>query len=410
MRFACVGGGPAGLYFSILVKQFDASNDVAVHERRSPGHKGGWGVVFWDDLLAALHDTDPITAERIAGAAFRWRGQVLDLDGERVDHEGGGYGIARATVLDILTERATALGVDVRFDSDIGSTADVGEADVIVACEGVNSTLRQAEHAHYGTEVVAGTNKYVWLGTTRVFDRFTFGLVHTDAGWIWFHAYAFDDLTSTCIIECTPETWKGLGLDTGSACENLRVLEQVFADQLKGESLMSSPGREDDTLSWLNFRTVTNEHWYSGNVVLMGDAAHTTHFSIGSGMRLAFEDAISLARELQQQPTIDAAFSAYDTDRRAALVRPQTEARFSRQWFENIDRYAGAGLPPHGLFVLLRARRDPMMPRVSPNLYYRLYKTVDSVAFLRTLRHRLGPKVRALYGKRVRRRAAKVTG
>ena len=308
-----------------------------------------------------------------------------------------------ATVLDILTERATALGVDIRFDTDVTDTTDFADADVIVACDGVRSVLRDRDRESFGTNIVAGKNKFVWLGTTKVFDKFTFGFVHSDAGWIWFYVYAFDELASTCIVECSEETWRGLGLQDASACESLRILEQLFADQLKGESLMSSPGREDATLSWLNFPTVTNERWYAGNVVLMGDAAHTTHFSIGSGMRLALQDAIALARELQQKPTVAAALAAYDADRRAALVGPHTEARFSQQWFEQVSRYMD--LPVPALWALLSSRRDPLLPKLPPKLYYRLYKAVDSVGFLRTLRHRVGPAARTLYGKRARRKA-----
>jgi 2-polyprenyl-6-methoxyphenol hydroxylase-like FAD-dependent oxidoreductase len=384
------------------MKQFDANCDIVVFERRPPGHAGGWGVVFWDDLVADLRDTDPATAQKITDTMFRWTGQVLDVQGERVDHEGGGYGIARAAVLDILTERATSLGVDVRFGTDVSDPAEFADADVVVAGDGVNSLLRDRAVEKFGTTIAPGANRYVWLGSTKVFDKFTFGISRTEAGWIWFHAYAFDPLASTFIVECTEATWRGLGLDTGSAFESLRSLEQIFAEQLKGESLMSSPGGgEDPTLAWLNFRAVTNERWYAGNTVLMGDAAHTTHFSIGSGMRLAIQDAISLARALQGEPWVQAAFATYEADRRAAMLRPQTEARFSQQWFENAARYMD--LPPEALFVLLRARRDPLMPRVSPKLYYRAYKTIDSVGFLRTLRHRVGPKVRALYGRTARK-------
>ncbi len=324
-------------------------------ERRSPGYAGGWGVTVWDDLLDDLQATDAVTGTRIAEAAFRWRGLVLDLEGERVEVEGGCYAISRATVLDILTERATELGVDIRFDTDVSDTAAFADADVVVACDGVRSVLRDRERDQFRTNIDLGKSKFVWLGTTGVFDKFTFAFARSDAGWIWFYVYAFDELASTCIVECTEETWRGLGLHEASACESLRMLEQIFADQLKGESLMSSPSREDETLPWLNFPTVTNERWYSGNVVLMGDAAHTTHFSIGSGMRLALQDAIALARELQRQPTVAAAFAAYDTDRRAALVGPHTEARFSQQWFEESARYMH--MPAPALFALLRATR-----------------------------------------------------
>ncbi len=396
MRIVCVGGGPAGLFFAILMKKSDPDHDVVVLERNAPGCAGGWGVVFWDDLLEDLGNADPETAQRIRESAFAWHGQVLDLEGERCEHAGGGYGIGRSKVLELLTERAGALGVDIRFDHDVTSASPLPDADVVVACDGVNSVLRQREPHTFQTNVVVGRNKYVWLGTTRVFNLFTFAFANTDAGWIWFHAYAFDEDTSTCIVECSPETWAGLGLDTRSGPESLKVLEEIFEDQLGGAPLLSI-GRDDEALPWLNFRTVTNEHWYSDNTVLMGDAAHTTHFAIGSGMRLAFQDAIALAGEFQQHDTPQAAFAAYEKRRRTAITRLQHEARFSAQWFENVARYAHLSAPE--FFVLLRARRDPVLPRIPPKLYYRLYTAADRVAFLRTLRHRLGPKARAFYSR-----------
>jgi anthraniloyl-CoA monooxygenase len=319
-----VGGGPAGLYFALLIKRAEPSREVVVFERRSPGYAGGWGVTVWDDLLVDLQSTDEVTGARIGEAAFKWRGLVLDREGERVEFDGGCYAIARATVLDILTERATALGVDIRFDADVTDATELAEADVVVACDGVLSVLRERDRERFGTNVVPGKTKFVWLGTTKVFDTFTFAFVRSDAGWVWFYAYAFDELTSTFIAECTEDTWRGLGLHLASACESLRFLEHLFADQLKGESLMNGRGREDPMLPWMNFPTVTNERWYSENVVLMGDAAHTTHFSIGSGMRLALQDAICLARELQTKPTVAEAFAAYDKERHAAVIGPQT--------------------------------------------------------------------------------------
>jgi 2-polyprenyl-6-methoxyphenol hydroxylase-like FAD-dependent oxidoreductase len=282
----------------------------------------------------------------------------------------------------------------------------VPDADVVVACDGANSVLRRAGQDRFGTTIGVGRNKYVWLGTTRVFDAFTFAFVKTDAGWIWFHAYAFDARTSTCIVECSPETWKGLGFDTLSASESLQALEEIFASQLDGEPLIS--GSDDEALPWLNFRTVTNERWYSHQTVLMGDAAHTTHFSIGSGMRLAFQDAIALAAELQRHGTPEIAFAAYEKSRRAAIARPQHEAHFSRRWFEESVRYVHLSAP--ALFVVLRARRDPILARVPPRLYSRLYTTVDKVGVLRMLRRRIGPRARTLYSRKWRRADANADG
>lgn len=404
MRIVCVGAGPAGLYFALLMKRAVPSHEVVVVEQRSPGYAGGWGVTVWDDSMVELQSADEATAARIREAAFKWHGIVLDREGERIEYEGSCYAIARSTVLDILRDRATAFGVDIRFDTEVASAVALADdADVVVACDGVRSVVREQARERFGTVVEFGKTKFVWLGTTRVFDPFTFAFVRSRAGWVWIYAYAFDERTSTVIAECSEDTWRGLGLHEASGCDGLRILEQLFADQLNGESLMSSPGRDDPVLPWASFPTVTNERWYSENVVLMGDAAHSTHFSIGSGMRLALGDAICLAHQLQQQPTVADAFAAYDTERRAALVGPQTEARLSQQWFENVERYADLPLP--ALCAVLSARRDPLLPKISPHLYYRVDRMVNSVGFMRTLRHQLGPKARTLYGKRTRRKS-----
>jgi anthraniloyl-CoA monooxygenase len=392
MRVVCVGGGPAGLYLAILTKQIDQNHEVTVLERKPKHCADGWGVVFWDDLLADLHRTDPETARRVTESAFRWQGQDLVLNGERVPHEGGGYGIARSTLLNILAQRATEVGVDLRFDHEVASPSEL-DADVVVASHGVNGVVRQSAEEAFGTQVVAGRNTYVWLGTDKVFDTFTFAFEKTPAGWIWFHAYAFDCGVSTCIIECAPETRERLGLDTLSTPDSLARLETIFARHLEGARLMS-PGPADAPLPWLNFKRVTNERWHTGNTVLVGDAAHTTHFSIGSGTRLALEDSIALANAFKHEATPQLAFAAYEKLRRAELAPTQHEARLSAQWFEQVDRYAG--LPAPAFFALLRARRDPLLPHVPPTLYYRLYAPLHRNRALRAVRQRARPAAAAL--------------
>jgi 2-polyprenyl-6-methoxyphenol hydroxylase-like FAD-dependent oxidoreductase len=395
MRIACVGGGPAGLYFAILMKARDPAHDVTVFERNPPGVTYGWGVVFWDDLVEQLHASDPATAREISANAFRWNGQLLAVQEREQVHVGGhGYGIGRQGLLDILVERARSLGVQVEFESEIENADELPEADLIVACDGVHSRIRQCHLERFRTEVVVGRNKYIWLGTTRVFDAFTFAFVQTDAGWIWCHAYGFDRSTSTFIAECSPETWTGLGLDRLGEADTIQRLEQIFRRQLHGHSLKSK-SRSQGVTTWLSFQTVTNEKWHADNIVLMGDAAHTTHFTIGSGTRLALEDAISLSTNLQQETRIATALERYEEEQRSALVRTQSDARYSARWFESVPRYID--LDPPRVFALLRDRRSPLLPRVPPRAYYRLYRATQRNAPLRKLRTWVAPAVKSLF-------------
>ena len=397
MRIACVGGGPAGLYFAILMKGRDPAHDITVFERNPPGVTYGWGVVFWDDLLEQLQASDSATASVIRSNSFRWNGQLLAVEGKQPVHLGGhGYGIGRQRLLNILVERATRLGVRVMFDTEIDNADRLREADLIVACDGVNSRLRQLGRQQFQTDVVVGRNKYVWLGTTRVFDAFTFAFVPTEAGWIWCHAYGFDRSTSTFIVECSPETWIGLGLDSLADADSIRLLQTLFEQHLEGHPL-STHLRSQGGAPWLNFRTVTNEKWHVDNMVLMGDAAHTTHFTIGSGTRLALEDAISLAARLRKETNLPARLERYEMERRTALSRTQSEARLSAQWFESVPRYID--LDPPQVFALLLERRSPFLPRVPPRTYYRLYRATQGNAALRKLRKWVAPAVKGLYSR-----------
>lgn len=393
MRIVCVGGGPAGLYFAILMKARDSAHDVEVLERNPRGVTYGWGVVFWDDLLEQLQADDPVTACDIRASSFRWNGQLLAVDSKPPAHVGGhGYGIGRQRLLDILVERAMGLGVRVEFDSEIENADRLRDADLIVASDGVNSRLRELRREQFQTEVVVGRNKYIWLGTSRVFDAFTFAFVHTDAGWIWCHAYGFDRDTSTFIVECSPETWSALGFDRLDHAGCTRLLEKLFERHLQGHALESKGGA-----SWLEFRTVTNEKWHADNVVLMGDAAHTTHFTIGSGTRLALEDAISLAAGLQEKTGLSAALERYERERRAGLSPAQSDARLSARWFESVPRYIE--LDPPQVFALLRDRRSPLLPRIPPRAYYRLYRATQRNAALWKVRTLLAPAVKDLYSR-----------
>ncbi len=398
MRIVCVGGGPAGLYFAILMKARDQDHEITVLERNPAGVTYGWGVVFWDDLLDQLHASDPPTAREISANSFQWNGELLAVESrDPVQVEGHGYGIGRQRLLDLLVERALALGVRVQFECEVKNLSELGGADLIIGCDGFNSRLRQLHGDHFRTDVRVGRNKYIWLGTSKVFDVFTFAFVQTAVGWIWCHAYGFDDDTSTFIVECSQETWTGLGFDGLGGNDTITLLEQLFESHLGGHPLRSNM-RTNGGAPWLNFRTLTNEKWHHDNTVLMGDAAHTTHFTIGSGTKLALEDAIALAAELHEGTELQPTLEAYGSERQIALLPAQSDARFSAQWFENIPRYVD--LDTTRFFALLRERRSPLLPRLPPQLYYRLYQATHNIALLRKLRKWAAPRIKALYGPR----------
>ena len=385
MRITCVGGGPAGLYLAILMKRRDPGHDVTVLERNPAGVTYGWGVVFWDDLLEGLRANDPPTAQAIAADAFRWADQRILVDGQpAAGLPGFGYSMRRQRLLDILTARALELGVDVRFDREVEDLARLGEPDLVVACDGVNSRLRRRHPDGFGTRIDTGRNRYMWLGTTKVFDSFTFAFVQTRAGWIWCHAYGFDATASTFIVECSPETWAGLGFGQLGLQESIARLEELFAAQLDGHRLVAQ-GPDRERAPWLSFRTVTNERWRHGNLVLAGDAAHTTHFTIGSGTKLAIEDAIGLAGALGANDDLETALAGYERDRRASLLLLQREARNSARWFETLPRYIDLGSDRFA--ALLHQRRSQLLTRMSPSGYYRLRRTTEEFVLIDRLWH-----------------------
>jgi 2-polyprenyl-6-methoxyphenol hydroxylase-like FAD-dependent oxidoreductase len=399
LRIACVGGGPAGLYFALLLKLREPQHDITVFERSAAGVTRGWGVVFWGDLLDQLYRADPQSAREIERASFPWDKQVVDVQGTPVPSAAPlGYGIRRQRLLEILVNRALSAGVRIEFSREVTTATQLDDADLIVACDGVNSLIRQ-EAKGINTDVHVGSNNYIWLGTDKVFDSFMFPFVRTDSGWIWAHAYGVDPDSSTFIVECSAETWRGLGFDTMPPADCLGVLEKIFERQLDGHQLIGQTSGEAN-VQWLNFRTVTNDVWHDGNIVLAGDAAHTTHFTIGSGTRLAIEDAIALADNLQRHDEIAPALVAYGRERQAAILQSQLAARLSAQWFENVPRYAD--LTPRQFCVVLRRRKSPLLPRLSPRVYYWLYPTSRELPLLRRLRRWVGPPIIKIYS-RIRR-------
>jgi 2-polyprenyl-6-methoxyphenol hydroxylase-like FAD-dependent oxidoreductase len=338
MKIVCVGGGPAGLYFAISAKLRDAGHDITVIERDPPGATYGWGVVYWDDLLDVLYRNDAESARDIRAESVLWREQRVILRSEQTAYlPGYGFSISRASLLDILGRRAADLGISVQYRREVHDLAALAEADLIVAADGARSRVRQQHSEQFGARVDVGGNPYIWLGTDKVFDSFTFAFEPTPAGWIWFHAYPSAAGISTCIVDCAQTTWQGLGFDTLSSEDSVQILEKIFERALDGHALISQSRGEP--ARWQRFTQVTNTRWYHGKVVLVGDAAHTTHFTLGSGTRLAMIDAVMLAQSLYEHDQLPAALADYDRQGRAALRPIQAGARTSMAWFERADRY-----------------------------------------------------------------------
>jgi 2-polyprenyl-6-methoxyphenol hydroxylase-like FAD-dependent oxidoreductase len=263
-------------------------------------------------------------------------------------------------------------------------------ADLVVAGDGVRSVLRSGHADHFGAETEEGRNRYIWLGTSKVFDAFTFAFVETDHGWIWCYGYAFSPERSTVVVECAPRTWTGLGLDSADEADGLALLEKLFADILDGHPLIGRSAGSGSA-QWLTFRTLTNRSWHRDNLVLLGDAAHTTHYSVGAGTTLALEDAIALADALHAHGGLPQALARYERRRKSELLSVQSAARYSAQWYENLPRYID--LPPEQMFALLGQRHSPLLPYVPPQLYYRIDKAAGQLEALRRFKRWLGPKV-----------------
>jgi anthraniloyl-CoA monooxygenase len=342
MKIICVGGGPAGLYFAISAKLRDAGHDITVIERDPPGTTYGWGVVYWDDLLDMLYGNDPESARQLRAASMLWQEQQIRLPGAPTAYlPGYGYSLGRAAMLDILASRAADLGVDIRRPREVEDVTAVGDADLVVVSDGANSRIRAQYADHFGTTIDVGGNPYIWLATDKVFDTFVFAFEQTPGGWIWFHAYPSSPELSTCIVECTPETWQALGFGELSSEDSVRLLEKIFATALDGRSLISRARGEP--ARWLRFAEVSNQSWRHNNIALVGDAAHTTHFTLGSGTRLAMIDATMLAHSLYKHAELPVALREYDEQGRNALRPVQAAARTSMAWFQRADRYLDRG-------------------------------------------------------------------
>ncbi|MGH2405702.1 MAG: FAD-dependent monooxygenase [bacterium] len=334
MKIVIVGGGPAGLFCGLLLKKAYARHDVTVIERNAPGATYGWGVVFSERTLSGFQDADSKTYNEIADRLVVWDAIDVHYRGEVVRCGGQAFsGISRKVLLNILQRRCEELGVRLRFRTEASSVAGFRGADVIIAADGVNSAIRKAHAQVFRPTQELGRARYIWLGTRMWLDAFTFIIRESPHGLFQVHAYPFDGTTATFIVECDEATWRRAGLDQGSEGEHLEFCERLFAPELASRSLMPNNAR------WINFVTLRCARWSHRNIVLLGDAAHTAHFSIGSGTKLAMEDAIALAAALVHYRDLEAAFNTYEAARRPAVEAFQVAAAESRTYFENLRRY-----------------------------------------------------------------------
>ncbi len=367
MRIVCIGGGPAGLYFALLMKRRHPAHDVTVVERNRPYDTFGWGVVFSDQVVEAIRHADPESAAEIAASFNHWDDIELLFKGERLRTTGHGFiGIGRKRLLNILQERCERLGVKLVFEREVASELEYPDADLIVASDGVNSPIRERYKHVFKPDIVVRPNRYIWLGTNKLFDAFTFDFRRTEHGWIQAHIYRFDAETSTFIVETTEETFLKHGLDKLDQESSIAFCEQIFAHTLDGARLMTN-ARHLRGSAWLNFGRLTCERWSHHNgrshVVLMGDAAHTAHFAIGSGTKLAIDDAIELADRFDRlghsADNIGAALAAYEESRAVGVARVQNAARNAMEWFEVVGHRYADSLEPKQFFysMLTRSQR-----------------------------------------------------
>jgi len=359
MRAAVLGAGPGGLNFAISLKLRDPSHEVTVIERNKPDDTFGWGVVLSDETLGKLEGNDPVSAKAIRDSFAYWDDIAVHYRDTVVTSGGHGFcGIGRKRLLNILQDRARELGVRIQFETE-AEAVDVYAAqyDLVVAADGVNSRVRAAHADAFKPDIDIRACKYIWLGTHQKFDdAFTFIFEETEHGWIWAHAYQFDADTATFIVECTEETWRRSGFDHMSLDETIAACERIFTANLGGNNLMSN-ARHLRGSAWLNFNRVLCARWSHRNIVLLGDAAATAHFSVGSGSKLAMESAIALANYVSTEPTLAAAFERYESERRLEVLRLQNSARNSTEWFENVERYLHLDPVQFSYSLLTRSQR-----------------------------------------------------
>ncbi|MGF9663341.1 bifunctional salicylyl-CoA 5-hydroxylase/oxidoreductase [Arthrobacter crystallopoietes] len=362
MKIAIVGGGPGGLYFGALMKQLDPAHEVTVWERNAASDTFGFGVVFSDETLGGIGNADPVVADYMSRRFARWSDIDIHFKNETVTVGGQGFAaMSRKELLELLQRRCTELGVDLRFSTLAPPVEELEDGyDLVLAADGVNSQIRAKYAESFGPDLDPRPNKFMWLGTDQVFEAFKFFVKETKHGVMQIHGYPYSDAGSTFIVEMHEDVWRAAGFDEtagdvfapGVSDEKaIAKVRELFAEELDGYEVLANNSK------WLNFTTVRNRNWRHGNVVLLGDAAHTAHFSIGSGTKLAMEDALALAACLHEQRDLESALVAYELERRPVVESTQRAAQASLEWFERIGQYKDQPPTQFAFNLLTRSRR-----------------------------------------------------
>jgi anthraniloyl-CoA monooxygenase len=362
VKIAIVGGGPGGLYFAALMKGLDPAHEITVWERNAPDDTFGFGVVFSDETLGGIETADTVIHRRMESQFARWTDIDVNFNGHAFTVGGQGFAaMSRKVLLQILQERAAELGVTVRYRTGAPDADELRAShDLVVGADGINSAIRSQRAGVFRPSLDRRRNKYIWLGTDLVFEAFQFFVKQTEWGTMQIHGYPYSDSGSTFIVEMREDVWRRAGLDrtendifppgASDAWAATRIRE-IFADELRGHQILTNNSK------WISFQTVRNERWHDGNLVLIGDAAHTAHFSIGSGTKLAMEDALALAACLHEQPTVATALEAYQAERKPVVESTQRAAQASLEWFENLGLYAAQDPAEFVFNLLTRSRR-----------------------------------------------------
>ncbi|MGE0288978.1 MAG: FAD-dependent monooxygenase [Bradyrhizobium sp.] len=368
MRIAVIGGGPGGLYFAYLWKKRHPEAAIELFEQNPAGATWGFGVVFSDQALEFLRADDPETVDAIDPHMESWRNITLNLRGESVEIDGVGFSsIGRLELLQLLQARVRSVGVAVRYETQIDSIDGLAGYDLIVAADGLNSIVRRSFEREFGTSVSYSTNKFAWYGTTKSFATLSQTFVTADRGTFNAHHYRYSPTMSTFLVECDAATWQAYGFEHSSIEESQAVCEKVFADTLDGHRLISNRS------VWRNFPWVWNERWSFRNMVLIGDALHTAHFSIGSGTRLAIEDAIALTKALEAEADIATALARYERERKPIVQKLVTAARTSADWYEHFPEHMKLDLMDFTYSYITRSGRidDARLRAMSPQFMAR---------------------------------------